>query len=101
MKRLGLVLAMVLVLVASQVMAGPYLVCDPADNVTYYILDIDGVEYTVSYPMHFDLAFLDIGSHTAIATAGNPWGESNWSTPPFQFSAGPPSPPSGMGLSAQ
>jgi len=86
-----------------------YLVTDPmpAEEVDYYIIDIDGTIYNAEPEVVGDQARLhwvlpdDLpnGSHTVIITAANAWGEGPPSDP-FVFEKSLPGQVSGIGLSA-
>lgn len=108
----------VLALTASPAMAAPFLACDPyPTNVaaqavpTEFIVTISGVANPIVTPavpagtnavtLKLDLGPLNLsGTRTATAKARNAWGESAASAA-LTFTAGPPTAPTALGLSAQ
>lgn len=95
-------------------LGSPFLICDPYPATgtppTEFVVTISGVSAPVVTPavavtggvaMRLDLGPLNLsGSKTLTAKARNSWGESSASAP-FQFAAGSPGAPGGLGLSAQ
>ena len=83
MKQWGIAIAILLlsifVIWLALTYGSPFLACDPQENVTEYVIDIDGEQHTTSYPMKFDLSIISEGQHTIKAKASNMWGESDWS----------------------
>jgi len=87
--------------------AGPFLVTNPQENVTSYMVTIDGV--TQEEPafdlgdgttiLHFDLDAVTDGDHNCTVASKNMWGESE--TLPFQFSKMLPESVSVLDISAQ
>lgn len=86
----------------------------PADGPqpTEFLLYFDGSTTPVVTPavknpdtgllcLHYDLASLKPGRHKVAAKARNAWSESELSAPPFDFPAGSPSVPSGLGITAR
>ena len=102
-KILGLI-AGILFLTVGVCQAAPFLVCDPQEGVTKYVLDIDGVETTIltaqaDGSLRYDMAaYINTGNHAVRAKAGNIWGWSTYSDP-FNFDADTPNAVSGVGLS--
>ena len=98
--------------------AAPFLISNPyqtnvaADAVpTEFVVTISGITQSVTTPavavglnqvgLKLDLGPLNLsGSRTVTAKARNAWGESA-SSIPLTFTAGPPTAPTGLGLSAQ
>lgn len=107
-----------LVLFPVVAQAAPFLVCEPVPtNVagtavpTEYVVTISGLASPITTPavaagtnavaLKLDLGPLNLsGSRTVSAKAKNAWGESAASAS-LTFTAGPPTVPSGLGLSAQ
>ena len=84
----------------------PYLVTDPVpeEEADRYIVDIDGSLNQVPAELaggmarlHHDVSGVSMGSHTAIVTAANMWGEGTPSDP-FVFVKVLPSKVYGVGL---
>jgi hypothetical protein len=92
--------------------SNPYQTNVSADAVpTEFVVTISGIAQPITAPavavgtnqvwLKLDLGPLNLsGSRTVTAKARNAWGESATSSP-FVFTAGPPTAPSGLGLSAQ
>lgn len=105
MKKLLMILAFVLMF-AGTVWADPWLVSNPNDGATVFILEMDGVELPQEAcesdgSIRFDMAsYAGTGDHTVRAKAGNIWGWSVYSDP-FNFNADIPGAPSGFGFSAE
>ena len=104
MKKILALIAGIL-LIAGIAQAAPFLVCDSNPDATKYILEMDGTELPegvceIDGSIKHDLAsYLNTGSHTVRAKAGNIWGWSTYSDP-FNFNANAPGAPTGVGLSA-
>ena len=91
----------------SIVQAAPFLVCDPQENITSYIVDLDGViieepalglgDGTVR--LYYDLGGIADGVHNCTVTAKNVWGVAE--PTPFSFSKIQPESPSVLDISAQ
>ena len=105
MKKVLAVLVMVLMFCGSA-LADPWLVSDPNDGATVFILEMDGVELQQEAcesdgSIRFDMAsYAGTGDHVLRAKAGNIWGWSAYSDP-FNFNADIPGVPSGFGFSAE
>jgi len=109
---------MVFSMLASPTMASPFLVADPyPTNVagqaipTEFVVTLSGIANPVVTPavpaganavtLKLDLGPLNLsGTRTVTAKARNAWGESAASAP-LTFTAGPPTAPTALGLSAQ
>ncbi len=84
-----------------------YLTCDDVgENITKYMVDIDGAETETpavngaepgTKHLWFDLTPVAEGSHIVKAKAGNDWGWSDW-TPNLPFTKTLPGIPSGLVL---
>lgn len=113
MKKPVFVVLCALSMLSLDVMAAPYLTCDPypatGQQPTEFVVTISGIANPIVTPavdvtggkaMRLDLGPLNLtGAKTATAKARNQWGESAASSP-FLFSAGQPVAPGGIGLSA-
>lgn len=91
----------VLLALNSIALGSPFLVCDPAEHVDSYIVEIDGVAFPTESPLHYDLSGLSVGEHFIKVKAVNDlWGPSDYSDPisPVKPLVGVPS---GVGLSAE
>ncbi|MER2526734.1 MAG: hypothetical protein ABTR07_02280 [Candidatus Competibacter denitrificans] len=114
MKLRNLSLAICLLgVTAMSAQAAPFLVCADypaeASQPAEFLLYFDGATTPAVTPavknpetgllrFRFDLASLKPGPHKVIAKARNMWGESALSSP-FDFPAGGPAAPGGMGIS--
>lgn len=82
------------------VQAAPFLVCDAEPNVDSCVVEVNGVEFPTPYPLHYDLAGINMGAHTVRAKFVNAlWGDTAWSDP-LDFTRPSLGVPSGLGLSA-
>lgn len=105
-----------LLFVIGKVLGAPYLVCDPyiqqADpnlNPTSFVINgIGGNPITINATtlsngtiiLQYDLAALPNGTYHVSAAAVNIFGgESPFSSPPFDFTKGVPSPPTNLRIS--
>lgn len=88
----GFLIAFILVLCIFRLaQADPYLICDPATNVTHYVVTLDGDTSTVpafdlgdgTLMLKYDLAGIPTGPHNVAVKAKNLWGEST--SVPFDF----------------
>ena len=103
----GLFVFMFSVLFALSAWAAPFLVCNPQENVTSYLVTMDGVEEEIpAYSMgddttilHFDLAGITDGDHNCEVKSKNVWGVSE--PLPFSFNKAIPDSPSVLEISAQ
>jgi len=110
--RLLLILAAAAVILLTIAFLGmaweaPFLVCDPQENITSYIVDLDGViteepafglgDGTVR--LYYDLGGIADGVHNCTVTAKNVWGVAE--PTPFSFSKIQPESPSVLDISAQ
>lgn len=105
MKRLfsALVVGAIL-LFATMVCAAPFLVCDPQNDATSYIVIINGIEEEVQYNedgpdgsvLLKDLGSTPDGNYTVAVKAKNIWGQSI--AVPFDFVKALPGVPSGVAL---
>jgi hypothetical protein len=103
-----------LLFAAAPVAAAPFLTCDPYPTTgaypTEFVVTVSGITNPIVTPavdvtggkaMRLDLGPLNLsGAKTVTAKARNAWGESANSAP-LAFTAGAPSSPAGLGLSAQ
>lgn len=96
-----LIITLTVLLIASQALAAPFLVCDPYPpeaQITAFIGVLDGKPFQTPYSLHssgaaivFDIGTLDDGPHTFTEiTAANPRGQSD--PVPFVLPAVPSSP---------
>ena len=87
--------------------AAPFLVCDPQENVTSYIVTMNGVtEESLAQDMgnnttrlHYDLEGITSGAYDCNVTAKNMWGAS--APVPFSFKKILPGCPSVLDISVQ
>ncbi len=85
------------IFISTLTFAAPFLVCDPQETVAFYVVELDGQEYQTAAEedgsIKWDLANVDVGTHTIRLMAGNAAGDwSDWSVP-FVFTLEPPVPP--------
>ena len=93
-----------LCLVASTVLASPFIICDPQTNVDEYVVVIDGSAEIVSAQdlgdgtvrLHYDLGDIAEGAHQVEIRAKNIWGVS--SPVPFEFEKSLPATVTGVEL---
>lgn len=105
-----LVLTILMVLIPTFALAGPFLTCDPQPNVTEYRVYLNAVDMGTSaakldtesgdYVLWYDLSSIAEGSFSAEATAINEWGESAKSAP-FGFTKALPGSPINVRVSSE
>ena len=111
MKKLGVLLVVLFVTLASFAYAGPYLVCAPYPasdpQPTEFVMFLDGrevVEPAYKNPdgtvqLFYDLEAISTGPHTLTVAARNEWGDS--AAVPFPFTKSLPGPPGGVSISRE
>jgi len=96
MKKL---IVLFILLFAVTANAGPFLVCDPQDGVTQYELIFNGnsvfVDAEPDGSVRYDLEGLAEDSYSLVGKAGNEWGWSAPSDPPYLFTKDIPGLPTG------
>lgn len=105
-------LPFLLALAPFPICAAPFVVSDPyppdGPQPTEFVISVSGTQAPVIIPatatpqgaiLKWDVAAVK-GSKTITAKARNPWGESAASDP-FEFTAGTPAKPTGIGLSVK
>ncbi|MCK4718739.1 MAG: hypothetical protein KAT70_08730, partial [Thermoplasmata archaeon] len=102
-KIMLIVIVMALLCMPALVWGAPYLVCDPMENVTHFIVTIDGVEREVEAVdvgdgyviLKYDLTGVSNGTHDVTVKAKNLWGQSV--AVPFVFTREGPDIPANIG----